>query len=188
MALTHQSTLDFWSEKARKELVGRKIAYVRYLTKEEMDALGWTKSVLVIRLDDGTLLFPSMDDEGNDGGAMFGQGPNNEEVCYPVIADYLMERQRPGPPSPQGPKPAPNSYVSRASSKKWEDKREQRTLMNMLKRAQRGEKLHYNCEPSLRELQEQGYIARMAKKIVGRVPYFHVELTEKGKNYGKKST
>jgi len=88
------TTLEFWSEKAHKELTGKKIVRARYLSKEEMQALGWTKSVLVLTLEDGTLLFPSMDDEGNNGGALFGQGPKNEEVCYPVIAEYLMEKTR----------------------------------------------------------------------------------------------
>jgi len=182
-----RNTVDFWNEKATSSLVGRTVTGARYLKKEEMVALGWTKSVLVLTLDDGTLLFPSMDDEGNDGGALFGQGPKNEELVFPVIAEYLLDREPWAPRSPSNSDPNPGSYVSQPSLKKWEDPREKRTLMNLLKRAQRQEKLHYNCEPSLRELQEQGYLSRMSKVRQGRVSYFTVELTEKGRNYGKKT-
>jgi hypothetical protein len=35
--------------------------------------MGWARRPLVIELDDGTLMFASRDDEGNDGGALFGQ-------------------------------------------------------------------------------------------------------------------
>jgi len=93
-----RNILKFWSEKAHKELVGKKIVEARYLSKEEMAQLDWTQSVLVLTLDDGTLLFPSMDDEGNNGGAMFGQGPKNEEVVFPVVREYLM-----GPDDAEGP-------------------------------------------------------------------------------------
>lgn len=78
-----------WTEQAHARLVGLRIAEVRYLTKGEMDALGWTQSVLVIELENGTLLFPSMDDEGNDGGALFGQTKQGEDVTFPVIRPYF---------------------------------------------------------------------------------------------------
>lgn len=175
------TTLDFWSEKATKELVGKKIVGARYLSKKEMTALGWTKSVLIMELDDGTLLFPSMDDEGNDGGALFGQGPNKEEVTYPVVADYLMGRQRPAPAVP--PVTTSSSHVSQPSQAKWEDPRKKETLKKMLKRLQQGDSVHYLCEPTLQELEKEGYILKMEKrKVPGhRAPYFFVELSEKGK-------
>ena len=82
-----------WNEEARKRLEGRTVASVRYLKKAEMDALGWSESVLVITFDDGTMVFPSRDDEGNGGGALFGQGPapKNEELVFPVIRSHLLE-------------------------------------------------------------------------------------------------
>ena len=55
----------------RKLLLGRKITSVRYMTEEERKGLGWSHASIVIGLDDNTLLYPSMDDEGNDAGALF---------------------------------------------------------------------------------------------------------------------
>lgn len=72
-----------WEDKARKALVGRKIVDVRYLTREEIDGLGWSHAALVIRLNDGVYLFSSRDDEGNDAGALFTNIPNLETI--PVI-------------------------------------------------------------------------------------------------------
>ncbi len=67
------------------KLTGRKIKSVRYLTEEEQEGLGWYRRSLVIELDDGTLLFSSKDDEGNDAGALFGQSPNGNAFTIPVI-------------------------------------------------------------------------------------------------------
>jgi hypothetical protein len=82
---TSQDVVTHWVRKAGKALVGRKIVGVRYLSDEEVDGLGWTQSVLVIHLDDGSILFPSMDDEGNNGGALFGQTKDGESLDFPVI-------------------------------------------------------------------------------------------------------
>ena len=60
-----------WTEKCKKHLVGKKIVHVRYLNKKEMDDLGWEQIPLVIFFDDGGYMFPSQDDEGNDGGSLF---------------------------------------------------------------------------------------------------------------------
>ena len=75
-----------WTAEAKKHLVGRRIREVRYLTPEEVKALGWHSSTLVIQLDNGAIFYASADDEGNDAGALFGQGPNGEEITIPVIA------------------------------------------------------------------------------------------------------
>jgi len=36
-----------------------------------MKELDWYSRPLLIHLDDGNIIFPSMDDEGNNGGALF---------------------------------------------------------------------------------------------------------------------
>jgi hypothetical protein len=36
-----------------------------------MDDLGWEQIPLVIFFNDGSYMFPSQDDEGNDGGSLF---------------------------------------------------------------------------------------------------------------------
>ena len=73
-----------WTDYANKHLVGRTITQVRYMSKEETEPMDWFSRPLVIHLDDGTMLFPSKDDEGNDGGALFGQN-KEEDLTFPVI-------------------------------------------------------------------------------------------------------
>jgi hypothetical protein len=53
-------------------LVGRRIAAVRAMTKAELTREGWDEPRLTVKLDDGTLLYPSQDYEGNTPGALFG--------------------------------------------------------------------------------------------------------------------
>ena len=79
-----------WAEVAKKKLQGKRVVAVRYLNDEEMAHLGWDESVLVLEFDDGTLLFSSRDDEGNGGGAMFGQDSKNEFLNFPVIRGSLL--------------------------------------------------------------------------------------------------
>ncbi len=54
--------------------VGRRIVAVRAMTKDELAAEGWppNETVPTLVLDDGTVLFPSRDEEGNGPGALFG--------------------------------------------------------------------------------------------------------------------
>ena len=60
-----------WTGYAKKLLLHRKIALVRYMTEEEQAEIGWYSRSIVIQLDNGIALFPSRDDEGNDAGALF---------------------------------------------------------------------------------------------------------------------
>ena len=59
-----------WTEDAAKHLVGRTIESVRYLTPSLADELDWSMRPLIIRLDNGTVIYPTSDDEGNNGGAL----------------------------------------------------------------------------------------------------------------------
>jgi len=67
-------------------LIGREITYIRWMTKQETEQLGYIgASPVIIRLDDGTLLIPQMDDEGNDGGALYvlpGDTSKEDDVLY----------------------------------------------------------------------------------------------------------
>ena len=66
-----QSTLSAqWAEKL-KPLVGRTIVGVRYLDAGEVKMLGIAHQPVCLQLDDGALLWPMADDEGNDAGALF---------------------------------------------------------------------------------------------------------------------
>lgn len=60
-----------WADKAKAVLVGKTIASVRYLTDKETEDLMWSSASLLIVFTDGSYMFPSADDEGNDGGALF---------------------------------------------------------------------------------------------------------------------
>ena len=55
-------------------LAGRRIVEVRAMNTSELAAEGWPpdQTVSVLVLDNGTLLFPSRDEEGNGPGALFG--------------------------------------------------------------------------------------------------------------------
>jgi hypothetical protein len=75
----------YWTEVASKQLLGRKIVGVRYMSLEEMEACGWSERPIVFQLDDGNLIYPSMDDEGNGGGSLFTNNKNNS--ILPVLRD-----------------------------------------------------------------------------------------------------
>ena len=60
-----------WGAEAAKILEGRTIVRARYMTKKEVEELGFRRAGILLMLDDGTFIFPSMDDEGNDSGALF---------------------------------------------------------------------------------------------------------------------
>jgi len=85
-----QDLVKIWTKRANDALAGKTIRAARYLTRKEADDLGWRCLVPVIELDDGSLLFPSRDDEGNDGGALFGQTGKGEELTLPVINLRLL--------------------------------------------------------------------------------------------------
>jgi len=62
---------NFWVEKIKKNLLNKKIIDVRVMSKSEAKILGWDYRSIVITLDDGETIYPSMDDEGNNAGAIF---------------------------------------------------------------------------------------------------------------------
>jgi len=77
---------NYWVEKAQSVLLNRKIIEVRYLTEKEMEMLGWYKRAVVFLLDDGTIVYPSKDDEGNNAGALFYQKEEDPGFVLPVIS------------------------------------------------------------------------------------------------------
>lgn len=74
---------QFWIDVAKKQLLNRKIVEVRYLTTEEAEGLGWYQRSIVMVLDDGNIIYPSRDDEGNDAGALFTCDP--DQPTLPVL-------------------------------------------------------------------------------------------------------
>jgi len=83
------STEKGWEDAAGNILTGRTITGVRYMSKQECKKMGWYSRPLIIGLDDGTLLYSSADDEGNDGGALFTTSWKTPVI--PVINQSLGE-------------------------------------------------------------------------------------------------
>lgn len=75
--------VNHWIDVAKKMLLHKKIVGVRYLLDEEMEMLGWDERCVVLILDDGNMIFPSCDDEGNRAGALFTN--NSDQPVLPVI-------------------------------------------------------------------------------------------------------
>jgi hypothetical protein len=73
-----------WAQRF-KNLIGKRIVGVRYLTKEETDASAWYSAPIVIELEDGQALIPQQDDEGNDGGALWIANSKCLDDLIPVI-------------------------------------------------------------------------------------------------------
>lgn len=61
-------------------IVGQRIVEIRDMTDAELDAEGWEPDFHgrppAIVLENGTVLYPSRDEEGNGGGALFGTRPD----------------------------------------------------------------------------------------------------------------
>jgi len=74
-----------WTAEANKQLQGKTIKRVRYLTKEEMDESMWYKRGVVIEFTDKTLAYPVMDDEGNDSGVIYGQTSKGKQFVLPSL-------------------------------------------------------------------------------------------------------
>jgi len=80
-----------WTKYAKEHLKGRTIKDVRYMTPSELSDLGWYSRPIVLVLDNGTLLYPSQDDEGNGAGSLFGNtdGRNTsgitDALTFPVL-------------------------------------------------------------------------------------------------------
>ena len=72
-----------WENVASKLFLNRKIVGVRYMTAAEADDHGWYTRCVVIKLDNGVLIYPSADDEGNAAGALFTTDP--DEQTLPVL-------------------------------------------------------------------------------------------------------
>ncbi len=67
------------SARFEKILKGKKIDSCRYMTREEADDFGWYKRPLIMMFTDGTYLLLQSDDEGNDGGAAYVGGDEDEK-------------------------------------------------------------------------------------------------------------
>jgi len=78
-----------WTTKISDFLVGKTVRHIRYMTAQEVDDLGWTKSNIVIEFDDGHWLVPMMDDEGNDAGALWSSEGKQLSIIPVIQRQYL---------------------------------------------------------------------------------------------------
>ena len=60
-----------WTRDIARALLGKTITKVEYMPEDEAEQFGWDHRPIILRLNDGSYLWPSMDDEGNNGGALF---------------------------------------------------------------------------------------------------------------------
>ena len=74
---------DYWAKVASDLLLNKKITRVRYVSPKEADDMGWNSRPVAFMLETGVWIFASMDDEGNDGGAMFTSHPDTSVL--PVL-------------------------------------------------------------------------------------------------------
>jgi hypothetical protein len=81
---TEKNNLELkWIKKISSLLVGKKIVKIQYMTEKVAEEQGWYRRPIQIKLEDGTWLTPSQDDEGNDGGSIY---TNIEQLpIIPVI-------------------------------------------------------------------------------------------------------
>ena len=84
--MPESTTKAAWLAKL-KPLIGRTIVAVRYLDEDECQAMFIHHTPVVLQLDDGTLLWPMADPEGNDAGALFIQPPKTSTLpeCAPCL-------------------------------------------------------------------------------------------------------
>ena len=75
---------EYWTDKIAEHLVGKKITKVEYIPRDEADENMWHNRPIAILLDDTHWIFPTMDDEGNDGGAI--HTTMTTLKCIPVIS------------------------------------------------------------------------------------------------------
>mgnify|MGYP000514712273 CR=1 FL=1 len=82
--MNYEQLKTHWGGLASKFLVGKTIKHVRYMNDKELEDLGFETSNLAIFFTDGSFMYASMDDEGNDSGVIRTNDPN--AGCYPSIA------------------------------------------------------------------------------------------------------
>ena len=78
-----------WQKKIEKQLCGRTIVSVRYMTPQEAESSYWCYQPILLILDDGTAICPMSDDEGNEAGSIACMGDNVEVETIPVMREKL---------------------------------------------------------------------------------------------------
>jgi hypothetical protein len=78
-----------WNREAAECLLGRTVVYVRYMTEEEAARYDWFSRPVMIKFDNGLILIPATDDEGNDAGALFMEWDGDDQKAGSEILPVL---------------------------------------------------------------------------------------------------
>lgn len=82
---TDKELEKFWNDEANKQLKGKTIARVRYMSQKEVEDNYWYKRGVVIYFTDGSYCYPMADDEGNDSGVISGRDKDSKEFILPSL-------------------------------------------------------------------------------------------------------
>jgi len=85
--------MNDYEKEINKALVGKTIKAVKWLDADNsFKVFGWDRQPCEIHLDDGTILTPSADDEGNNAGAIF---TNIKDLqVLPVFREPVYKKTR----------------------------------------------------------------------------------------------
>ena len=78
-----------WNREAAECLLGRTVVEARYMTEAEAENYCWDDRPVLIKFDNGLVLIPSSDDEGNNGGALFLEWGGNDQRAGSEILPVL---------------------------------------------------------------------------------------------------
>lgn len=73
-------------------IIGRKIVDVIALSKDIVEAEGWEDSpysCIGLLLDDGNIIYPSQDEEGNGPGALFGKNVKEDISVFIMTSEEV---------------------------------------------------------------------------------------------------
>jgi hypothetical protein len=82
---SHERFLAACNAVARQHLLDRRIVEVRYLTPDECRRQMWCFTGVALVLDDGTIVYPARDAEGNDAGALHGVAGDGTQFVLPEL-------------------------------------------------------------------------------------------------------
>jgi hypothetical protein len=74
-----------WTKQAQTILKGKTIKAVGYISEKDADDNMYSKRGLMILLDNGTMIYPMSDDEGNDFGAIHYVTKEGANDVLPVL-------------------------------------------------------------------------------------------------------
>ena len=73
-------------------LIGKKIVGIREMTKRETENEGWEFGATTIVLNDGTMIYPSIDEEGNRAGILFGIEKGGRKIWIDPISKKKLKK------------------------------------------------------------------------------------------------